>query len=380
MVTTPVFALPDFSKLFIVECDVCAEGIGAVLMQTNRPIAFLSKALTQKHLGLSTYENEMLAILQAVKQWRHYLMGQHFEIKTDHQSLKYFLEQRISTFIQQKWLTKLIRFDYAITFKVGRENVVADGLSRIPHTEGECNAITKVTPKWITDVHMSWEGDTTIRPFITQLTIDQNFVPHYTWNEGSLRHKNRLVIGIIGDLRQLILQQLHANGIKGHSSVRGTLHRVKQYFYWPNLSRDVKAFVAECDICQRSKSETVQYPSLLQPLPIPERRWDAISMDFITGLPKFDGKEVIFVVVDRLTKYGHFIALAHPYTASSVALAFFNNIFKLHGMLSSIVSDRDNIFTSQFWHELFKLQGTLLQLSQPTILKQMVKQRFSTSA
>ena len=125
----------------------------------------------------------------------------------------------------------------------------------------------------------------------------------------------------------------------------------------------IKKFVTECDVCQRHKSETVATPGLLQPLPIPDATWTDISMDFIDSLPSSQGKSTILVVVDRLTKYAHFCALRHPYTAASVARIFVENIAKLHGSPRSIVSDRDKIFTSSFWTELFRLQGTQLNMS-----------------
>lgn len=129
------------------------------------------------------------------------------------------------------------------------------------------------------------------------------------------------------------------------------------------MKQDVIRYVAECDVCQRNKNETVATPGLLQPLPIPNRLWTDISMDFIEGLPTSSHKTVVMVVVDRLSKSAHFIPLSHRYTATMVAQAFLDNIFKLHGMPGSIVSDRDPIFTSTFWRELFRLQGTTLNMS-----------------
>jgi hypothetical protein len=129
MCTTLVLALPDFTKTFVLECDTSGKGIGAVLMQEGQPLAFTSKQLSEKNLGKPIYEKEMLAILHAVELWHLYLFGQRFQIKTDHQSLKYFLEQRISSQEQQKWVTKLFGYDYEIIYKKRKDNVVADALS-----------------------------------------------------------------------------------------------------------------------------------------------------------------------------------------------------------------------------------------------------------
>ncbi|KAK8943096.1 hypothetical protein KSP39_PZI009423 [Platanthera zijinensis] len=134
MTTTPVLALPDFTKEFVVETDASGVGIGAVLMQEGRPLAYFSKALTPRTLGLSTYEKEMLAILHAVTLWRPYLLGHHFKVRTDHQSLKHFLDQRLASPLQQKWLTKLLGYDYEIVYKQGKENLVVDALSRLPES------------------------------------------------------------------------------------------------------------------------------------------------------------------------------------------------------------------------------------------------------
>eukprot|EP00253_Pinus_taeda_P036585 PITA_36585 len=128
------------------------------------------------------------------------------------------------------------------------------------------------------------------------------------------------------------------------------------------MKKDILTFVAECDVCQRHKGETVKAPGTLQPLPISTSIWTEVSMDFITGLPKSGNKSVIMVVVDRLLKYAHFYALPHPFTPTLVVQSFMDQIFKLHGMPTSIVSDRDPIFTSNFWQELFRLQGTQLKL------------------
>jgi hypothetical protein len=129
------------------------------------------------------------------------------------------------------------------------------------------------------------------------------------------------------------------------------------------MCKDIKKFVRKCSVCQENKHETTHPAGLLQPLPIPTQAWSDISMDFIEGLPSSQGFTVIFVVVDRFTKYGHFLPLSHPYTASKVAEIFLANVLKLHGMPRTIVSDRDLVCTSSFWRDLFKLQGISLALS-----------------
>lgn len=130
LIATPVLALPDFTKEFVLECDTSGVGIGAVLSQQKHPIAFMSKTLSQRHLALSVYDKEMLAVVSAVQHWRPYLLGHHFIIITDHRTLEHFLSQRITTPAQQKWLLKLVGYDYSIRYRAAKHNTVPDALSR----------------------------------------------------------------------------------------------------------------------------------------------------------------------------------------------------------------------------------------------------------
>ena len=150
-------------------------------------------------------------------------------------------------------------------------------------------------------------------------------------------------------LKNRILAELHSSPSVGDSGFQKTYARTRRSFFWTGMKKDILTLVAECDVYRRHKGETIKSPSTLQPLPIPASIWMEVSMDLITGLPKSGNKSVIMVVVDRLSKYAHFCALPHPFTPTLVAQSFMDQIFKLHGMPTSIVSDRDPIFTSNFW-------------------------------
>ena len=150
-------------------------------------------------------------------------------------------------------------------------------------------------------------------------------------------------------LKRKILQALHESPLGGHSGIQNTYLRVKQLFHWPRLKTEVKDFVLACDTCKRCKYENIAYLGLLQPLPIPEQAWSSVSMDLIEGLPKSEGKDIILVIVDRLTKFSHFIGLAHPYIAKEVARVFLDHVVALHGVPKTIILDRDKIFTSLLW-------------------------------
>ncbi|PKA63782.1 putative mitochondrial protein [Apostasia shenzhenica] len=364
MSNSPVLALPNFAQEFQVETDASGEGIGAVLTQGGRPLAYFSKGLSEKHKLVATYEKEMLAIVTAVQKWRPYLMGTHFTIRTDHHSLKYMMEQRIATTAQQRWIAKLAGYDFTITYKKGTKNIVADALSRIPgKASTECMGITSVVATDLMgEVKMTWEKCPKLKEIILKLRNGEE-ISGLTWGNQSLYKNGRLVVGPNEELRRRIIWLLHSESARGHSGVEVTTMRVKKVFYWRGLKKLVRKVVAECDICQRNKTENVAYPGLLQPLPLPNKIWSDITMDFIEGLPPSQGKNTIWVIVDRMSKYAHFIGISHPFTAASLAQVFIEQIFKLHGMPEKIVSDRDPLFVSKFWRELYKKQGVTLLTS-----------------
>lgn len=361
---SPVLALLDFQKDFVVEADACYKGMGAILVQEGRPVAFFSKAFGDRHLGLSIYEKEYLSIINAVDKWRPYLLGRHFTIKTDHNSLQFLLEQKITTALQQKGLTKLLGLDYSIQYRKGSDNVGADALSRREHNvKATSNSITSIQPQWVDEIIASYKDDQWATENLTATLIQPTVSTKVSMVQGLIRYKERLYVGCTGNLRTELITKLHESAIGGHSGQHGTYQRLKSLFYWKGMKRDVRDWIRGCDVCQRCKNENVASPGLLQPLSIPDEAWQSVSMDFVEGLPKLNHKEVILVVVDRFTKYAHFVPLCHPYTAEVVADLFMENIYKLHGLPRSIISDRDKVFTSKFWQTIFKKMQVKLNLS-----------------
>jgi hypothetical protein len=142
---------------------------------------------------------------------------------------------------------------------------------------------------------------------------------------------------------------MHTSALGGHSGVLGTYQKIKKLFYWPKMKADITRYIQVCSVCQQAKSERVKLPGRLQPLPIPPEAWHTVSLDFIEGLPVSNSFDTILVIVDKFSKYGHFIPLRHPFTAHTVARAFLDNVYCRHGMPQVLISDRDKVFTSAFW-------------------------------
>ncbi|GJU29374.1 ty3-gypsy retrotransposon protein [Tanacetum coccineum] len=212
-------------------------------------------------------------------------------------------------------------------------------------------------------VKATWSSDPTLKSMILSLQQGHSKNSRYTWSANELRRKGKLVVGNDEQLRLKLVSHFYESLTGGHSGVHATMKRLAAYFYWKGLKKTVKQQIHLCDIRQRNKLDLAAYPGLLQPLQIPTKVWQDISMDFIEALPLSQNKSVILVVVDRLCKYAHFIPLSHPYTASNVAQAFLDNVYKLHRLPSTIVSGRDKVILSLFWQSLFKMLKVQLCMS-----------------
>lgn len=357
MIQAPVLTIPDLSKPFMVETDASNTGIGAVLLQNAHPVAFISKVLSPRNRLLSVYDRELLALVHAVTKWHQYLSIQPFTILTDQQSLKFLLEQRLSTPAQYRWVTKLMGLSYVIQYKKGKENVVADALSRATHGELLQLSVSSISTELWDCILKAYGADVALQQLKSQVVEDPTAHPHYTVVDDMVFRKHKLVIPADVHVKELILQWLHSSHQGGHSGIRASIHRIKSLFHWKGMSKDVALFIQACETCLRCKYETRATPGLLQPLPIPGGIWQSIAMDFIDKLPLSHGKETIWVIVDRLSKYAHFIPLSHPYTASKLADIFLKEIYKLHGAPANIVSDRDPVFTSKFWSTFLQQLG-----------------------
>jgi hypothetical protein len=268
-------------------------------------------------------------------------------------------DQRLTTIPQHTWVSKLFGYDFQFEYRQGKFNVVEDVLSCHHEDELQVHALSTTTFEAYDTL---WQ-ELLIQPQAIQLKaqlLDQAAPPRWTDVDGILMFQGRAWLPDESALWHAILEHAHTTG---HEVSEKTLHQLHDAFYSSHARRRVRDFVHSCTTCQKNKMKHLHPAGLLQPLPIPSEVWSDIAMDFIKVFPKVGGKSVILTVVDRFSKYAHFIPLSHPYSTSSVAQAFFDGIVRLHGVPCSIVSDHDPIFTSTFWKELFNQAGVKLQLS-----------------
>ncbi|KAK8923643.1 hypothetical protein KSP39_PZI019202 [Platanthera zijinensis] len=357
LTSAPVLALSDFEKIFEVDCDASIIGIGAVLSQEGRPIAFFSEKLNEAKTRYSTYDLEFYAIVQALRHWRHYLIQREFVLNTDHEALKHLNSQK-EIRRHAKWAAYLQEFTFHLKHKPGVTNRVADALSRHTH-------LLVTLQSYIIDLDSQRDLYAT-DPFFHDIWSSCQHsgtdpTTQYVVNEGYLFRGTRLCI-CEGPLRETLLRELHSSGLGGHVGQSKLLDLASARYYWPHMKRDVTEFVRHCTTCQLYKGHA-QNTGLYTPLPIPERPWDDISMDFVVGLPRTKRKvDSIFAVVDRFSKMAHFIPCRKTSSAVHVAELFFKEIVRLHGIPKS-TSDRDTRFMGYFWKTLWARLGTKLEFS-----------------
>ncbi|KAL0559074.1 hypothetical protein IC582_003663 [Cucumis melo] len=362
LVTAPVLTVPDGSGSFVIYSDASKKGLGCVLMQQGKMVAYASRQLKSHEQNYPTHDLELAAVVFALKIWRHYLYGEKIQIFTDHKSLKYFFTQKELNMRQRRWLELVKDYDCEILYHPGKANVVPDALSRkVSHSAA---LITRQAP-----LHRDLEraeiavsvGAVTMQ--LAQLTAGQA-AEFSLSSDGGLLFERRLCVPSDSAVKTELLAEAHSSPFSMHPGSTKMYQDLKRVYWWRNVKREVAEFVSKCLVCQQVKAPRQKPAGLLQPLSIPEWKWENVSMDFITGLPRtLRGFTVIWVVVDKLTKSAHFVPGKSTYTASKWAQLYMSEIVRLHGVPVSIVSDRDARFTSKFWKGLQTAMGTRLDFS-----------------
>lgn len=232
---------------------------------------------------------------------------------------------------------------YKLCYKKGVDNKAADALSRIhPQDSLEILAVSTAHPVWLEEVMQAYSKYPETSKLLSSLSVQQA-MGDYVLHEGLIRFRGKILVPPDVNLQHKIVSALHSSAVGGHSGPFVTYHKVKQLFFWHGMKKMIHELVTACQVCQQAKSERVKYPGLLQPVPVPQFTWQVVTMDFIEGLPCSHKYNCILVVVDKLSKYAHFVPLQHPFTPLKVATAYMDHIFKLHGLPETIVSDRENI-------------------------------------
>ncbi|WVZ64210.1 LOW QUALITY PROTEIN: hypothetical protein U9M48_013770 [Paspalum notatum var. saurae] len=375
LTTAPVLTLPDQQKKFIVYCDASRDGLGCVLMQEGK--------LRKHELNYPTHDLELAAVVHALKIWRHYLYGQRCEIYTDHKSLKYIFTQNELNMRQRRWLELIKDYDMEIHYHPDKANVVADALSRKSYAN---MALGFMMPHELCEefeiLSLGFLHHTTAAAFEPEPTLEQEIrehqkndeklqeirellksgkAPHFRKDEqGTLWYKNRICVPNVDSIRKLILSEAHDTAYSIHPGSTKMYYDLKERFWWYGMKRAVAEYVAICDTCQCVRAEHQRPAGLLQPLKVPEWKWEEITMDFIVGLPRYNS---IWVVEDRLTKVAHFIPVNTTYSGAKLAELYISRIVCLHGVPKRIISDRGSQFTSRFWEQLHNSLDTKLRFS-----------------
>lgn len=382
----------DPGYTFVVHTDACGSALGYVLEQLDPNgkirgvIAYGSKKLIGSQLNYSIYDREFLAVVEALRTWRYYLLNRHFLLKTDHHSLIYLKNQNLidSTRVA-RWLDYLAQYDFSIEYVKGPVNSVADALSRYPYASAvNCLSIhamqsalapnerlkAEIIESYSQDVHFGQLYDILKNSKEIPKTI-HHYIKHFRLQDGLLYYStiigddyNRIVVPPHSDVIRKLMRTAHEIPAAGHFGFLKTYERLNKLFYWPHMLKSIKKYCQRCLTCQKNKPETTGQKGLFAPLPIPEGRWTDITLDFVTGIPKSKhGFDMILVVIDRFTKMAHFIPTVKELTAEGCARLMVDYCFKYHGTPKRMVSDKDIRFVNKFWETIHKLFGTTVLYS-----------------
>ncbi|GKC01035.1 putative reverse transcriptase domain-containing protein [Tanacetum coccineum] len=369
--SAPILALPKGSENFIVYCDASHKGLGAVLMQNEKVIAYASRQLKIHEKNYTTHDLELGAVVFALKLWRHYLYGTRCTVFTDHKSLQHILDQKELNMRQRRWLELLSDYDCDIRYHPGKANVVADALSRKERSKPlRVRALVMTIglnlPKQILEAQtkaLKPENLTAedVGGMLRQDLTKERLKPRA---DGTLCLNNRSWLPCYGDLRTLVMHESHKSKYSIHPGSDKMYQDLKQLYWWPNMKANIATYVSKCLTCAKVKAEHQKPSGLLVQPEIPEWKWEKITMDFVTKLPKTaNGYDTIWVIVDRLTKSAHFLPMRENDPMEKLLKLYMKEVVTRHGVHVSIISDRDGRFTSLFWQALHRALGTRLDMS-----------------
>ncbi|KAL4584860.1 hypothetical protein LXL04_009470 [Taraxacum kok-saghyz] len=360
----PVLALPEGTEDFVVFSDASSHGLGCVLMQRGKVIAYASMQLKDAETRYPTHDLELAAIVFALKIWRHYLYGTKCKLYTDHKSLQYVFTQKDLNMRQRRWIELINDYDCEIIYHEGKANVVADALSR------------KIREKPIRARSMRMELVSTLVQLLkeaqTEALKDENVKNEklgrkieFEENVRGLKTVRRRVwVPKFGGNRKMILDDAHKSKYSIHPGSTKMYCDLRRHYWWPGMKPRVAKYVSKCATCAQVKAEHQVPFGNIQSLQVPVGKWEDITMDFVMGLPRTSkGNDAIWVIVDRLTKSALFIAMKETTPLEKLAKLYVDEVVRLHGVPLTIVSDRDARFTSRFWQALQKELGKKVLLS-----------------
>ncbi|GKA11895.1 putative reverse transcriptase domain-containing protein [Tanacetum coccineum] len=352
----PILALPEGSESFVVYCDASIKGLGVVLMQRMKVIAYASWQLKIHEKNYTTHDLELGAVVFALKIWRNYLYGTKCVVFTDHKSLQHILDQKDLNMRQRRWIELLSDYDCEIRYHPGKANVVADALSRKERIEPlRVRALVMTIGLDLPSRILEAQKEAVKVENIEAEDIEGMLKKLEARADGTLCLDNRSWLPCYGDMRSLIMHESHKSKYSIHPGADKMYHDLKMLYWWPNMKADIATYVSKCLTCAKVKAEHQRPSGLLVQPDIPEWKWEKITMDFITKLPKTAaGYDSIWVIVDRLTKSAHFLPIKETDLTEKLTRLYMREIVARHGIPVSIISDRDSHFTSRVWQSLHK--------------------------
>ncbi|GJR57738.1 putative reverse transcriptase domain-containing protein [Tanacetum coccineum] len=323
-------------------------------------ICLSSKTLaTNPRQNYTTHDLELGAVVFALKTWRHYLYGTKSVIYTDHKSLQHIFDQKELNMRQRRWIELFSDYECEIRYHPGKANVVADALSRKERLKPRrVRAMAMTIQTGMKEKIQAAQSEAFKQENILAESLhglDQQMEK----KEGeSLYFMDRIWVPLVGGVRTVIMDEAHKSKYSVHPGADKMYHDLRDMYWWPGMKRDIATYVSKCLTCSKVKAEHQRPSGLLQQPEIPEWKWDKITMDFITKLPRSkNGHDTIWVIVDRLTKSAHFLAIREDYSTERLAKIYIDEIVARHGVLVSIISDRDGRFTSRCWQTVQKALG-----------------------